>query len=187
MTFVKQLETILDRRLRAKKPGHYSMNVNLYGSRYILSINDVTVLEDMEGNQLQTELPVNHWMRFGENVIELIVAPIEAGGEIGEGANHKAVLKVRDIDDPSGKNHVVSDLAYFGRLQKIGTPLAESRASGRLNSVKDFSPDDNGDVVVSEPKIDEVKKNIFKATRVINIPSNLPLWAFFNSDRIPYF
>lgn len=152
------------------------------GTRYQFYVNGVLVENNPDALQATTELPVNHWMRSGINTLDLLVYPDDEGEEISSNSQIKASLQVRNYGEQ--ENYPLGGISFDGATYKNVLPVL-----GYQRDVKDFSVMDDGGIVVSEMAVEN--DVYFEGTRkysiTIDVPSNLPLWSFFNSDNVPDF
>ena len=166
---------------------YFTLALDMKASSFFIYVNGVEVLSSFSGSALATELPVNHWMRPGENTLTLTVAPPSEGLPLNAKAAYMLALKVRTHGQPSELSQTVATLGYSGQWAAIGSPTGESSAAGTFNSALSFFADKKGDVRVGEieAKPDPDIQNALTFTRKLDIPSSLPKWAFFDSDDIP--
>ena len=166
---------------------YFTLALDMKASSFFIHVNGVEVLSSFSGSALATELPLNHWMRPGENTLMLTVTPPSEGLPLNPKAAYTLALKVRNKDQASELAETVATLTYSGKWAALGKPTGESSAAGTVNSAIHFYPDKKGDVRVSEieAKPDPDIQNALRFTRTLDIPSSLPKWAFFDSDAIP--
>ena len=169
-----------------KKP-LYSVKVKAFGANYTILVNDISILIETDPRgQIATTLPVNHWMRSGENTVSILVFPDEKGEPFRPNFYVSIALIVHEHSDPE-KEYTVATLVFDGKKDEDGSHTAQSSPSGVYASDKDFEPHPSGDVevfdVVATPR--DGYDGALTVERTINIPSSLPLWAFFTSDEIP--
>ena len=159
----------------------FTIDLHGAGTRFRLYVNGVLVerLGHSEG-QSTYEIPVNHWMRSGKNTLELIVYPNKKGEDIQPNSIVKALLQVRNSGEQ--ENHTLGGLVFSGTNYK---EAALDKAYQR--DIENFDLADGGGITVSE--VTEKHDIHFEGTRAysltLEIPSNLPLWAFFESDEVP--
>lgn len=139
---------------------------------------------------VKLDLPVNHWIREGDNELLMMLAPVDEQGEFGKFSKNmkcSMTLRVRQLESDSEKNLTIATLK-FAAIDPTG--IKGSTSEGRLDSKKGFSPADKGDVLIGK-----VKKEPFQGpegamdgaivTRSITLPEiGLPEWKFFKSDNI---
>lgn len=166
---------------------YFTLDLDMKNSSFFVYVNGVKVFKSFSGGAVATELPLNHWMRSGENTLTLIVTPPKKGAALNDKAAYMLALKVRNKDQDSELAQTVATLAYSGKWAAIGKPTGESSLAGTFNSMHSFHADKKGDVRVSEIEVKPHEKiqNALTFTRKLDIPSSLPKWAFFNSDDIP--
>lgn len=170
-----------------KKPV-FSIKINTSAVRYILKINGITLLrESSSDGQLTTTLPVNHWMKSGDNSMEVEIRPHVKGETYNPNANLEFELLISENETPQ-TIFSIANILISGSSANINQTLLSS-TSGNYDSSNNFKSDKNGDVHVSDIQIDKIDK--YKGGLIIKrnivIPSSLPLWNFFNSDEIPDF
>lgn len=139
---------------------------------------------------VKLDLPVNHWIREGDNELEMMLAPVDEQGNFGKfprNAKCAMTLLVRPLESDSGKNLTIAALK-FAAIDPTG--IKGNTPEGRLDSKKGFTPANKGDVLISK-----VKKEPFQGpegamegaivSRSITLPEiGLPEWKFFQSDNI---
>ena len=150
------------------------------GTRYQLYLNGVLVEGNSSGVQTTYEIPVNHWMRSGKNTLDLTVYPNDEGEDISFKSDIKALLQVRNYGER--ENFTLGGFVFDGAKYKNAIL---DKAYQR--DIEDFTTVETGEIIISE--MTEEHDIHFEGTRAysltLEIPSNLPLWAFFNSDEIP--
>lgn len=166
----------------------FSVKINTFGVKYILKINGIILLRETSSDgQLTTTLPVNHWMKSGDNTMEVEIRPPAKGELYNPNAKLEFELLINENATPQ-KIYSIANILISGSSANDNQTLLSS-ASGNYDSSDNFNPSKNGDVVVSDIIVDKIEKYegglIIK--RNLIIPSSLPLWSFFNSDDIPDF
>jgi hypothetical protein len=161
----------------------FTINFHATGARYRLYLNGV-LIERQGSSQGQNsyEIPVNHWMRSGENTLDLAVYPNKEGEDIPPSSQIKALLQVRNFGEQ--ENHTLGGFTFSG-ANYISAVLDKAYQ----RDIEKFIPVEAGGVVVSELAVieDTPYDGAQKYSLTIEVPSNLPLWAFFNSDGVPDF
>ncbi len=175
-------------RILQKKPV-YSLKVEVFGVAHYIKINDVTVFFDTDDEgQISVILPVNHWMRSGENTISFNLYPPEPGKPFNPNSYIKIALMVNEFSEPD-KEYTVATLHFNGTKDANQSHTDGSSQSGIYDSTKGFVQDKDGDVRVYDVTATHRPMDDFKGAmtfkRKINIPSSLPLWAFFKSEEMP--
>ncbi len=164
----------------------FQLNVEVFGTTHYIKVNGVTVIFDVgEDSQTSVILPVNHWMRPDENSIGVNVYPSKRGATLNPNSYVRLALTVHDLSEPD-KVYTIATLNFSGEKDANQSHVGSSSTSGLYSSVKEFIADKNGDVHVYDAVV--VPRKTFAGAliveRKINIPSSLPLWAFFCSDKI---
>ncbi len=131
------------------------------------------------------DLPVNHWIRKGENELMMMLAPVTEEGEFGEFPRNmkcSMTLRVRQSGSDSGKNLTIAVLNFAA---KEPTGIAGNTPEGRLDSKKGFAPANKGDVLIGKAKKEPFQDVGAIVTRSLTLPEiGLPEWKFFKSDNI---
>jgi hypothetical protein len=158
----------------------FELKLQSLDTRYRILVNGVLSHHDNGDGQVTMTTPINHWMRSGENTLELIVYPDAEGTPINERSKIKADLYVRNAGEKEGYRIGGFAFAGIGHLDKT---LYEGY---RLNP-ETFERDDEGIIEVSD--VTEIKdtefEGVYEFSQTFNIPNNLPLWKFFASDDVP--
>ena len=161
----------------------FTINFHATGARYRLYLNGV-LIERQGSSQGQNsyEIPVNHWMRSGENKLDLTVYPNEEGENIPPSSQIKALLQVRNFGEQ--ENHTLGGFVFSGASYREAI-LDKSYQ----RDIEDFTTVEAGGISVSE--LDMVENSPYDGARkyalTLDVPSNLPLWAFFESDEVSDF
>ncbi|MBQ0791222.1 MAG: hypothetical protein KBT81_01670 [Oleispira antarctica] len=159
----------------------FTINFHATGARYRLYLNGVLVERQGSSQGQNTyEIPVNHWMRSGKNTLDLTVYPNEEGEDIPPSSQIKALLQVRNFGEQ--ENHSLGGFVFSGANYK---DAVLDKAYQR--DIEKFIPVEAGGITVSElGMIDDAPYDgARKYALTFEIPSNLPLWAFFESDDVP--
>ena len=121
-------------------------------------------------------------MRSGENKLDLTVYPNEEGENIPPSSQIKALLQVRNFGEQ--ENHTLGGFVFSGASYREAI-LDKSYQ----RDIEDFTTVEAGGISVSE--LDMVENSPYDGARkyafTLDVPSNLPLWAFFESDEVSDF
>jgi hypothetical protein len=162
-----------------KKPV-FTIDLHAAGTRFQLYLNGVLIEGDPSGGQNTYEIPVNHWMKSGENTLDLTVYPDDEGENIQSNSVINALLQVRNFGE--WENYILGGFVFKGATYK--TAVLDKAYQRDLES---FEITEKGGITVSE--LGMVEDTPFDGARkyalTLEIPSNLPLWAFFESDEVP--
>ena len=174
-------ETKLTHSILNKKPV-FTMKIHGFGTRYRIYVNGVAMYkEKSSASQVTTSIPINHWMREGENELKLVVYPSKKGTPINEKSEVNAEIYVHN-DDMEEWQYRIGGFNFKG----LGH-IPESALLGYRLETELFKHDDEGEVIVQDVEIteDTVFDGVIEYKQILTIPNNLPLWAFFNSDELP--
>jgi hypothetical protein len=161
----------------------FTINFHATGARYRLYLNGVLVERQGSSQGQNTfEIPVNHWMRSGKNTLDLTVYPNEEGEHIPPSSQIKALLQVRNFGEQ--ESHALGGFTFSGANYK-----EDILDKAYQRDIESFITVETGGITVSElGMIDDAPYDgARKYAITLEIPSNLPLWAFFNSDGVPDF
>lgn len=173
-------ETKLTNSILNKKPV-FTMKIHGFGTRYRIYINNIKVYEEKNGaSQVTTSIPLNHWMRAGENSLKLLVYPNNEEAPINEKSEVNAEIYVHN--DEADEQYKIGGFNFKGLGQINRSALEGYRLEAEL-----FKHDEKGEVIAHEVSIakDTVLVGSYEYEQIFIIPSNLPLWAFFKSDDLP--
>ncbi len=163
----------------------FELKIDGFGSQYVVYINGINIYKQYNSEgQINTTLPINHWMRSGENNVSIITWPDEDEAPISPHARINIQLLVSSHSKPD-KEYSIASVNFQNKSQPS---TGESSPSGRYNSIRGFEADKQGDIevfnIINKERSD-LTPGAIEYKRDINIPSSLPLWSFFNSDGIP--
>ena len=168
----------------------FKLRLSGYGSRYMVSLNDVAMyIAEQPDVQIDTELPVNHYMHPEKNVISIELIPDEPGDEINKNTRVLVELFVGSINPSYEKEYKVTDIVYTAGKNALENTNNASLIAGPYSFNNGFVKSDDGKINVGEIRANPLDffEGAYSVRREIHIPNSLPLWAFFNSDKIVKF
>ena len=158
------------------------MKIHGFGTLYHIYVNDIEVYQEASvTSQVTTSIPLNHWMKEGENSIKLLVFPTVENAPINEKSEVNAELYVHN-DEEDEQEYRIGGFNFKG----LGG-ISESSLEGYRLETELFKHDDEGALVAHEVSVmkDTVFGGSYEYEQKFTIPNNLPLWSFFNSDAVP--
>ncbi|MBL4797039.1 MAG: hypothetical protein JKY50_06475 [Oleispira sp.] len=158
----------------------FELKIHGFGTRYDILVNGILAYEQRSSRgQVTLKVPINLWMRSGENTLELVVYPKKKGTPISEESEIKAALYVRNAHEE--EEYRIGGFVFKG----IGHLDKASYEGYRLNPEK-FERDNEGIIKVSDiiGTKDTVFDGVYEFNQTFDIPNNLPLWKFFESDDV---
>lgn len=158
------------------------MKIHGFGTRYRVQVNGVEVFrENSSASQVTTNIPLNQWMKAGENDLKLIVLPSKKNTAINEDSEVNAELFIHN-DGIEDQQYRIGGFNFKG----LGH-IPKSDLLGYSLDAESFKHDDEGEVIAKNIEIDQdtVFDGVIEYKQILTIPNNLPLWAFFNSDDVP--
>jgi hypothetical protein len=165
----------------------FELDIKSLACSYQVVLNGLVVFQDYSDTGISARMPVNHWFLPDNNVLEVHAINKEVNGKFDEEAFVKISLFVKQsgIDGPEYK---VAELVQSAKGVAIGSPALGTTQPARLNSKRNFYVDNRGDVVVHEVQHEVTKGKYVNhhLTLPMHIPSAIPLWGFFSSDKIGF-
>ena len=131
------------------------------------------------------DLPVNHWIKKGDNELVMMLAPVDEEGNFGKfPRNMKCAMTLRVKQSGSNSGEILTIAALkFAAIDPTG--IEGNTPAGRLDSKNGFAPANNGDVLIGKAKKEPFQEVGAIVTRSITLPAiGLPEWKFFKSDNI---
>ena len=143
------------------------------------------LLHAVEMETVKFDLPVNHWIKKGDNELMMLLAPVDEQGEMGKfnkSTRCSMTLRVRPSGSGLAANVTIAALQFDA---KGTTGIEGNTAAGRLDSKKEFALAKNGDVVIGKAKRETFQGMGALVTRTVTLPEiGLPEWKFSKSDNI---
>ncbi len=168
----------------------FTLNIHSYNTSYLVNLNGTAVHKEYsDDGQLTMSLPVNHWMHPEKNVLGIDILPPNEGDPVNPNAQVRLELQVHAAGDAENIKSIAT-LIFEEKHLKDGDPTISSTAAGRYNSQNGFTRDENGGIEISEVTATPLTgpdgyEGGMLYERTLEIPSSLPLWAFFQSDELP--
>ena len=164
----------------------FTWRIETQGARYEGKINGVLLEKDAKGNMLQFEQPVNQYMQTGKNRIALYLYPKKVEG-FGP-AKISVSLYVNQDEAPESDKKLIGQIIFNAADLISGNGIQSSMPTMRLNSMKEFKQDKNGDVVVFSPIIEpsNVRPNALYLYQDIELITPFPEWGFLKADHIEF-
>ena len=172
-------ENKLTNSILNKKPV-FTMKIHGFGTRYRVYVNGIEVYrENSSASQVTTSIPLNQWMRAGENSLKLIVLPSKKNTPINVKSEVNAELYVHN--DEEEKQYRLGGFNFKG----LGD-IPESELLGYRLETELFRRDNEGELIAQGVEItkDTIFDSVVEYNQILTIPNNLPLWAFFSSDDV---
>jgi len=154
-----------------------------FGCIYLLEVNGVTVFTQAnEQGKISSRLPINHYMKPNNNTFKISTWTDESGF-LNPNAYVKVELIVSDHDTPH-KEFSLGTISFDNSKNEDEEKYVNSSLSGRYSPEKAFNHDDTGQLEVFDIVFNK-DEDLLEYSRRFNIPSSIPLWAFFSSDDLP--
>lgn len=166
---------------------YFTVDLNMKNSAYVVEVNGALVYRDLVGRPMNAELPINHWLRSGENEISIMLLTDDAKTPVDPKTECSITLQVRKSGGPANANQAISRLSYSGKQASTtgGTGIELSTAAGTYDSNKHFYAGRTGDVVIGAATIGPIADGGKIIRQKITLPTPFPEWAFFKSDTLP--
>jgi hypothetical protein len=160
----------------------YLESTNMFGpielNRQLLSLE--------ERGKTEVELPVNQYIKSGENELSVLLVTDDPDNKKYKAQTHvKMTLRVRPSGSDPQQNITLATLEFSGAKANTGVGIEGDIHNHRLNSKKDFSVDQKGDILIGDVTSWDFQQIGDVVSRKITLPAiGLPRWAFFDSDDI---
>ncbi|NOZ53889.1 MAG: hypothetical protein GXP08_12275 [Gammaproteobacteria bacterium] len=165
---------------------YFTLRLEMSSCSYTVMLNGAAIEQDLRDQPLSIEMPINHWLRTGENGISINLYPPEEDQPISSACDCTLTLQVRPSGTDSRQNKVISILHYSGELAQKGIGTGKSTSAGKYSSVDGFIKKPDGDVIVSNVKIAPAPEDYGQTfTQTVTLTTPFPEWAFFSSDALP--
>ncbi len=169
---------------------YFTLSVKYKGLYIHARVNGVEVYSEFSERPVEVEVPVNHWMAPDKNELEILLKPLLDGVELSPHSYLEMSLLVRQSEALGEKPFKVADIVFDGELlHKLGKEksLEKSMPVQRLDSTRGFTTTETGDVILRSIRIEKYdeENHFYRAIREIEVPSEIPRWAFLDSDIIP--
>ncbi len=163
----------------------FELSVKSFGVMYGALVNDVYIHTQFDPEAADDlTLPINHFFTSGKNQVALKVIPEQRGGLFNPAATLELFLTVRE----SGKKET-----YTLHTSKFsGASPPEIRVLGNSvtyrNAKVPFDVSESGEIEISGLQVSPMKDydGGLDIVQYIDVPSSLPRWKFFDSDRLPH-
>lgn len=141
------------------------------------------LLHPLAMETVKFDIPVNHWIKKGDNELMMMLAPMDEQGNMGEFPQNTRcaiTVRVRTSGSSSRENLTITTLAFAAK-----DGIEGSAPEGRLDSKKGFALAKDGDVLVGKVRIEPFQEIARLVTRTITLPDiGIPEWKFYKSDNI---
>jgi len=167
----------------------FKIEISAMGIRYEINVNGVSVMREYNAeSQVLVELPINHLMNPINNEFQYMITPSK-GESISPNSYLNVSLVIKENND-SNVLYRLPILMFDGKHLSEQSEMSKSLSSGVYSLANNKLLKDTGDIQVSDISNKRVIERIKSPTtliytRKIKIPSNIPLWHFFNSEKLP--
>jgi len=175
-----------DESMLKNKP-YFTLRIDTKGARYEAKLNGIEVLRDVRnGNMLNTEVPVNQYMKSSENIISLNLFPKRDDGF--NSANISLSLYVNKDEAPESEKKLLSNIVFTGAENIKGTGIESSMPAMRLDSTDKMKKSDNGDVIVHSASIAPAKimSAAVTVSQKIELETPFPRWGYLDGDVLDF-
>ncbi len=152
-----------------------------------LVVNGVEVYFNKSGNPVSVEIPINQFVRTGENKLELQMHTYEENDKLYLREDAKITVEYR-LYTSLEEYVVLNKLNYSAKNAKAEKPFEGSSEANRYSLIDHkFVKDDGGDYNVSEMThfVDKEEYGANYISHTVSMPTPFPEWNFLASDKIP--
>lgn len=165
----------------------FNLRISAFGLKYFVSVNGFSVFEEFDSQgQITTSVPLNQWFHPKYNSFSLDVLPDSPGEAINPNAYVKLDLIITD-DSDKDIHYSIPVLYFLADGLKSDTEIDSSMNSGNFSLDRNSEIITGGNIELTVVNSEKVKQYEGAAVykRGLTIPNSLPLWGFFESDRLP--
>jgi hypothetical protein len=170
--------------LNTSKP-LFNLKFDLEECAYDVYVNGGLLARDAEAAPAHDALPINHFVRHGDNELELFVYRSPEASE--NQCTARLTLQIGDDDKPDAPDKPVFTMAYSDKTAATA-PTAGSSPAGRFDSTRDFAASASGDTWVGPMEFRKGLgrvEHVYSVKRSFKIVTPFPTWRFFHGDKLP--
>ena len=174
--------------VRVKKP-FYTWRIETQGALYEAKINGILLEKDIDGDQLVSEEPVNHYMRSGKNRIGFQLYP-RRPEDFGN-AKISLSLYVNEDEAQESEKTLVGQVTFNAADFSSETPekaIQSSLLAAKLDSGNGYQASEQGDVTIHSAVIEpsKVRPHAFHIYQDIEVTVPFPEWGFLSAEPIEF-
>ncbi len=182
------------------KQPFYTLKLNTRHCGYRIAVNGCVIDEDRIGELNNTEYPINHYLKNGDNSIDIHHLNIakKCGKKSGLHEEGFLTLSLCVRENDSTESIVLSETVYdSAKLRRDEGKVIYTDIEGLLETIEKSTSHSQFDVVNNKISPNEsgaftvgqyqVKKGLTKAlqiTQTVTLPTPFPLWRFFQADDL---
>lgn len=161
---------------------------------YYVCINDMIVkcnITDAVEGTMTTSLPVNHYMKSGENRLSIWALPEGSDRPIESGQSIAAELWVRSANPEIEGSYKIASVHCDGE-ESLCFDEEQLPKPERLSSTNEFLPAEDGDILIKhqvpevlDAYVEETAKG-YEVGVMVEVPNVLPRWGFFDSEGFDF-
>lgn len=181
----------------------YILKISSLHCGYELMVNGCPIDDNLIGEPITIEQPINPWIRNGENVIEIHHLNIKTmSGATGMHENGRLTLELRVKESGQNESVVISKIVYdasklkrkegsslvdFSGQEALFSSIEGSTEQGQYEIVDDqLVPSSSGTLKVGKYEAKEGEAQALMISQTVNIPAPFPEWRFFQADTLKY-
>jgi len=163
---------------------YFTLRIESSGARVEAKLNGIILERNTRGAKISYEMPVNEYMFTGRNRLSFNTYAYKSGDY--RDSKVSLSLYVNNNDAPESEKVLLSHIAFDSANFEGGDGLADSRKGVVLSSKNGFREDKNGDVVISDAKLEEapIRPSALYIYQDIELVTPFPRWGFL--DAQPY-
>ncbi|MDA7746000.1 hypothetical protein N8878_01525 [Psychromonas sp.] len=173
-----------------KQKPYFTYRIEASGALFESKVNGILLEKNVKGTNMVVEQPVNHYMRTGKNRIGFQLYT-RTPGDFGEA---KITISLYVNQDEAHESHkkllsqVTFNAAAFAKNKQATDAIKSSMPAVKMNSTNDFLADENGDVIVHAPQIEQskVRPTGLHVYQEIELQTPFPLWGFLSADKLDF-
>ena len=164
----------------------FTLRIENSAAAFSVVLNGVRVQRELNASYFNVDLPVNHYLTSGLNKLQLYSFLNIEDNKVIADSGTKIYLKVNDYE--SDETFIIATIASTTKGFEIGDSSLGSTSDVRLNSLRSFFPDENGDVEIRKLKVERPKNDpkLIKYDLEFVIHSSIPRWKFLDSTSLKF-
>ncbi len=176
---------LMGKSMQLEEP-FYKAYIKTEGLKYRVVVNGFDIKSDASLHPLTVEIPINQFVRTGDNKFEVQIFPLSREGNLYKNDSAFVDVEFRLYTELT-EYVVLSELHYSAKNEEAEKPFKGCSVEGRYRlKDNDFEKDGDGEYIISSLN-STVLENEYNKTylyHTVTMPTPFPEWKFLTSDPI---
>ncbi len=165
---------------------HYTLQINTVSACFEIKVNDIPLLTEETGKPNAVELPINHLLLKGLNLLQVSISPAKHENEFVDHSKTSFEIYYRDINDPRESRKLLASAEFPDYIndEKLKKSVISSKTEFQASLALDPPAWSMSPVLkLNEQTVNEtigIYKEYFNALKSKNIEAVLKLTNFKN-------